>query len=209
MTRIDHFRGFVDFWEVPASHKTAMEGNWVKAPAIEFFTTLIKKFPESPILAEDLGIITDEVREVIKQFGFPGMRILMFAFSEDKPDHPYLPQNFIRNCVVYTGTHDNNTARGWFKNEISAADKKRLEACVGHAVSADTVNRELIKLAMESIVDTVLIPMQDVLGLGEEARMNVPAKTQGNWSWRVLKSQLTPEVSSGLKALAQKTERIS
>ncbi len=208
MTRIDHFRGFVDFWEVPASHKTAMRGRWAKAEAEAFLTALIERFPESPILAEDLGIITDEVREVMMRFGFPGMRILLFAFGEDKPDHPYLPQNFISNCVVYTGTHDNNTVRGWYKNETEEADRKRLENCIGHDVSADAVHQDLIKLAMESIADTVLIPMQDVLGLGEEARMNVPARAQGNWSWRVLESQLSPDVSKWLRDLTLASKRI-
>ena len=207
-TRVDHFRGFVDYWEVPADHKTAAEGEWEKAPAVEFFTEVKKRFPESPIIAEDLGIITDEVREVMKRFDLPGMKVLLFAFNEDNPEHPYLPKNFVRNCVVYTGTHDNNTARGWFENEASEADKKRLCDYVGQEVTADDVNVVLIKLAMGSVADLVLIPMQDVLGLGEDARMNMPASPAGNWAWRVTESELKVKTAGWLREMAEASARL-
>jgi len=209
LTRVDHFRGFVDYWEVPADQKTAVNGRWAKAPAVEFFTAITKAFPKSPIIAEDLGIITDEVRKVMEKFGFPGMRVLIFAFGEDNPKHPYLPKNFIKNCVVYTGTHDNNTARGWFEKETNKEDRKRLSKCVGREVSADDVSRTLIGLAMDSVADTVLIPMQDVLGLGEEARMNTPARASGNWAWRVTDEQLSAVVAGWLRQMAETSKRIS
>lgn len=206
-TRVDHFRGFVDFWEVPAGNKTAVHGEWAKAPAVEFFTTLTERFPDWPIIAEDLGIITDEVREVMKRFGFPGMKVLLFAFTEDNSKHPYLPENYDRNCVVYTGTHDNNTARGWFEDEATAAERKRLDDYVGREVKADDVHEVLIDIAMESVADTVLIPMQDVLGLGEDARMNTPASPYGNWSWRATDAQLSVETARWLKGISESSGR--
>ncbi len=208
-TRVDHFRGFVDYWEVPADHKTAVGGRWEKAPAVEFFNAITEKFPESPIIAEDLGIITDEVKRVMKQFGFPGMKVLMFAFGEDNPEHPYLPRNFVRNCVVYTGTHDNNTARGWFENEADEEERKRLMDYVGRKVTPDEVHEILIRLALGSIADLVLLPMQDVLGLGEEARMNVPSKAHGNWSWRVTDEQLSAKKAGWLREMADESARLS
>jgi 4-alpha-glucanotransferase len=207
MTRIDHFRGFVAYWEVPAGEQTAVNGRWVPAPAAEFFTALTRSFPGSPIIAEDLGIITDEVREVMKRFGFPGMRVLLFAFGEDNPKHPYLPQNFVQNCVVYTGTHDNNTARGWFEGEAKPEERVRLFELLGREVEAGEVHRELIRVAMESIAATVLTPVQDVLGLGEEARMNLPARSEGNWAWRLAPGQLGPEAAQFLAGLSEKTGR--
>ncbi len=189
--RLDHFRGFVAFWEVPAMETTAIHGQWVEAPATDFFTALLKKFPANAFIAEDLGIITPDVKEVMNRFGFPGMRVLQFAFGEDQPNHPYLPHNFIPNTVVYTGTHDNNTARGWFENETTLQDKKRIFRYLGRKVSSEQLPAELIRLAMMSVAHTVMIPLQDVLGLGEEARMNRPAIPSGNWEWRLLPDQLT------------------
>lgn len=208
LTRVDHFRGFIDFWEVPAGQTTAVDGRWQKVPAVDFFKTFKRRFPDSPIIAEDLGIITDEVRKVMKRFGFPGMKVLMFAFGEDKPDHPYLPRNFVRNCVAYTGTHDNNTARGWFENEANEEVRKRLYDYIGYEVTVDSVHEELIRLAMGSIADTVLIPMQDVLGLGAESRMNMPASPHGNWSWRVLPSQLGAKKAAWLREFTEESARL-
>lgn len=191
IVRIDHFRGFVAFWEVPANEKTAINGYWVAVPAAEFFTALLEKFPTISLIAEDLGFITPDVKEIMNHFGFPGMRILLFAFGEDLPTHPYLPHNYIPNCIVYTGTHDNNTVRGWFKNETTPQDRQRLFRYLGSKVSVGQLPKKLIRLAMMSIANTVIIPMQDILGLGEEARMNRPSTTIGNWEWRLLPDQLT------------------
>jgi 4-alpha-glucanotransferase len=192
--RIDHFRGFVAFWEVPAAEATAVNGQWVEAPAEDFFTTLIKNFYNLPIIAEDLGIITQDVKDVMKRFEFPGMRVLLFAFGEDLPTHPYLPHNYIPNCVVYTGTHDNNTIKGWFENEARPEEKQELFRYIGREVSADKIHLELIRLAMMSVANTVIIPMQDILGLGEKTRMNTPATREGNWQWRLLPKQINPSI---------------
>ncbi|MFH1025056.1 MAG: 4-alpha-glucanotransferase [Nitrospirota bacterium] len=201
--RIDHFRGFVAFWEVPSTEKTAVNGTWVKAPAVDFFTTLLKKFPVDSFIAEDLGVITSDVREIMNRFGFQGMRILLFAFGEDLPTHPYLPHNYVLNCIVYTGTHDNNTARGWFDNETSPQDRQRLFRYLGNEVSGEQVPKKLIRLAMMSVANTVITPMQDILSLGEEARMNRPSVTDGNWEWRLLSDQLSPASVSWLREITE------
>jgi 4-alpha-glucanotransferase len=194
MFRLDHFRGFVAYWKIPANEKNAINGEWVEAPAKDFFNTLFKHFPNLPIIAEDLGFITPDVREIMNLFGFPGMRVLLFAFGEDLPTNPYAPHNYINKCVVYTGTHDNNTIKGWFKREASPEDKKRLFEYIGRKVTEKDVHWELIKLAMRSVAEMVIIPMQDILGLGEKARMNLPASSNGNWEWRLTPEQLSPSL---------------
>jgi len=196
--RLDHFRGFVSYWKIPANEKTAINGRWEKSPAKDFFNTLFKHFPHLPIIAEDLGVITPDVREIMNLFGFPGMRVLIFAFGEDLSTNPYATHNHIKNCVVYTGTHDNNTIRGWFEKEICPEDRKRLFEYIGKEVSGKKINRELIRLAMMSVANMVIIPMQDILGLGEKARMNLPASSRGNWEWRVTQDQLSPTITQGL-----------
>ncbi|PKL43301.1 MAG: 4-alpha-glucanotransferase [Planctomycetes bacterium HGW-Planctomycetes-1] len=201
VVRIDHFRGFVAFWEVPATETTALNGRWEEAPAVDFFATVKEAFPAVPIIAEDLGLITDDVKEIINRLGFPGMRVLLFAFGEDLPAHPYLPHNYVPNCIAYTGTHDNNTVKGWFENEAAPQDKARLCCYVGKNVTSTKVHEELIRLAMMSVADTVIIPLQDVLGLGQEAQMNRPAIALGNWQWRFLPEQLTTVHTEWLKKL--------
>jgi 4-alpha-glucanotransferase len=194
MFRLDHFRGFVGYWEIPSSEKTAINGKWVKAPAKDFFTTLQKHFPDISIIAEDLGVITPDVKEIMKRFNFPGMKVLLFAFGNDLPTNPYAPHNQIKNCVVYTGTHDNNTIRGWFRKELNPEDKKRISEYIGRDITEKTVHREIIRLAMMSVADMVIIPMQDILGLGEKERMNLPASPSGNWEWRLTPDQLSPSL---------------
>ncbi len=191
MFRLDHFRGFVGYWKVHAREKTAINGEWAEAPAKDFFKALFRHFTHLPLIAEDLGIITPDVREIIHQFGFPGMKVLLFAFGKDLPTNPYAPHNHVKNCVVYTGTHDNNTARGWFKNELDDEGKKRLSGYVGRNVTERTVHRELVRLAMGSVADMVIIPMQDILGLGEKSRMNLPSSVRGNWEWRLRRRQMS------------------
>lgn len=197
--RLDHFRGFVGYWEVPAGEKTAVNGRWVKAPAEDFFKALFNRFSRLPLIAEDLGVITPDVKAVMNQFGFPGMKVLLFAFEDDFPTNPYAPHNHIKNCVVYTGTHDNNTIKGWFKRELNSDSKKRLSEYLGREVSNKTVHWELIRIAMESVADMAIVPMQDILGLGEKARMNLPASSKGNWQWRVTKRQLSPALIKKLR----------
>jgi len=193
--RVDHFRGFVAYWEVPAGQKIATPGRWVKAPAMDFFKHLLDRLPSLPIIAEDLGTITPDVREVMDHFSFPGMKVLLFAFGEDLARNPYAPHNHVRHCVVYTGTHDNNTSRGWFENEAAPGDKERLGRYLGKDLNGETIHQDLIRLAMMSVADKVIIPMQDLLGLGEMARMNRPAKRDGNWQWRLRERDLTPVLS--------------
>jgi 4-alpha-glucanotransferase len=203
LVRIDHFRGIVAYWEVPAAENTAINGRWIEAPAMDFFNHVAKKFPYLPIIAEDLGIITPDVREVMQHFDLPGMKLLLFAFGEDLPTNPYIPHNIPKNCVAYTGTHDNNTARGWFEKEATSEDKKRLFRYLGRKVAAEELHWELIRLVMMSAADMAILPMQDLLGLGEEARMNRPATREGNWLWRLEADQLTPSLSTKLREMTQ------
>ncbi len=199
--RVDHFRGLVSYWEVPAGEETAVNGKWADVPAIEFFDELKKSVPHLDLIAEDLGSITPEVKKILTHYKFPGMKVLLFAFNENNPFHPYLPHTFQRNWVVYTGTHDNNTVRGWFENEASHDDKNRLNKYLGHEVHAHTVNWELIRLAMMSVADIALFPLQDILGLGQDARMNVPSTPSGNWVWRFTPEQVSDEAKWRLAEL--------
>ena len=201
--RIDHFRGFVGYWEVPAGDATAINGRWVQAPALDLFNEVKQRFPSLPIIAEDLGTITPDVNEIMEHFAFPGMKILLFAFGEDNPEHPYLPHTYEKNCLVYTGTHDNNTVKGWFKSEATPEDRKRLFRYLGKTVSEKEIHWEFIELGMMSLANTFIVPMQDVLGLEEDARMNRPATTRGNWRWRLAPKQLTVPLA---EKLAEVTE---
>lgn len=201
--RLDHFRGFVAYWEVPAGEETAINGRWIEVPVEDFFGTLFRRFPFLPIIAEDLGIITPDVREIMNLLEFPGMKLLIFAFGDDFPNGAYLPHNYTKNCVVYTGTHDNNTVKGWFTREARPEDRKRLFKYIGREVKEENIHLEFMRLAMRSIANTVIIPMQDILGLGEEAKMNLPATSRGNWQWRLLPNQITPSV---VKELSEMTE---
>jgi 4-alpha-glucanotransferase len=193
--RIDHFRGFVAYWEVPATEKTAVNGEWVKAPARDFFATLLRRFPSISIIAEDLGSITAEVREIISEFALPGMKLLLFAFGDNSAANPYIPHNHVENCVVYTGTHDNNTIKGWFEHDATATEKENLRAYFGKEFDGTTAAEQLVRTAMMSVASTSVIPMQDFLELGAEARMNTPSVAFGNWEWRVGAELLTPDLS--------------
>ena len=206
--RLDHFRGFVAYWTIPGSETTAINGKWESAPAHDFFTTLLKRFSYLPIIAEDLGVITPDVRELMTCFGFPGMKVLQFAFGEDLPANPYAPHNHTRNALVYTGTHDNNTTRGWFEKELDEAGKKRLFYYLGKDVAGAEVPWELIRLAMMSVCSTAILPMQDILAFGEEARLNVPSVALGNWDWRLLPGQLTAELAEKLAEMTRLYGRI-
>lgn len=201
LVRLDHFRGFVAYWEVPAGETTAINGKWIEAPCYDFFSTLLAHCPYLPVIAEDLGLITPDVREVMHRFAFPGMKVLLFAFGSDMPTNPYIPHNYEPNYIVYTGTHDTNTARGWFQQEAQPEDKQRLFAYLGREVSEEQIHRELIRLAMMSVANTVIIPMQDILGLGAEAKMNLPSTTEGNWGWRLLADHVTPPLCEQLRQM--------
>jgi 4-alpha-glucanotransferase len=203
LVRVDHFRGFVAYWEVPATEKTAENGMWVAAPAKDFFNHLTKKFSSLPIIAEDLGIITPDVREVMRHFGLPGMKVLLFAFGEDLPTNPYIPHNIVENCILYTGTHDNNTVRGWFEEEANPGEKRRLFHYLGREVPAGELHWELIRLALMTVARITIIPMQDILGLGGESRMNRPATAEGNWQWRFLPEQVTESLVERLGKMTE------
>lgn len=200
LIRIDHFRGFEAFWAVKQGEETALNGEWVEAPGKEFFEVLREKLGKLPILAEDLGVITPEVEALRDQFEFPGMKVLQFAFGSD-PANPFLPFNYPRRCVVYTGTHDNDTTLGWF-NQVSDYEKGNLVNYLG-SISPDGIQWDLIRLALGSIANLAIIPLQDVLGLGTEARMNFPSVAEGNWQWRYEAGALHGELSDRLKALTK------
>jgi 4-alpha-glucanotransferase len=190
--RLDHFRGFVAYWQVTALAKTALRGKWIKTPSNSFFAALKHAFPALPLIAEDLGYIDQPVKDALKMLKIPGMRVILFGFDGSK-DNPHIPSNHVENSVVYTGTHDTNTAHGWFTNEASAKEKANLQSLIGKKVEASNVSSELVKLALSSISNLCLIPIQDVLGLSAEARMNNPSKPLGNWTWRVTKQQLNSQ----------------
>lgn len=179
--RLDHFRGFEAFWRVPAGEATAVNGEWVKAPGRELFAALREKLGELPILAEDLGVITDDVDKLRTDFGFPGMRVLQFAFSPDGAT-TYLPHDHEPNTLVYPGTHDNDTTVGWW-HSATDGERQQLRRYLGY--EPYEVAWAMLRLAMGSVADTVLVPMQDLLSLGSEARMNTPGKPSGNWCWRL------------------------
>ncbi|MBE9191041.1 4-alpha-glucanotransferase [Gloeocapsopsis crepidinum LEGE 06123] len=204
--RIDHFRGFQAYWAVQQGETTAMNGEWIEAPGEALFHAINEQLGKLPVLAEDLGVITPEVEALRDKFEFPGMKILQFAFGSDAAN-PFLPFNFPRNCVVYTGTHDNDTTVGWF-NSASEYEKERLLRYLG-CISSDGIHWDLIRLALSSVANQALIPLQDLLGLATEARMNYPSKPEGNWEWRYSASDLTPELSDRLKSLTELCGRAS
>ena len=201
VVRLDHFRGFVQYWEVPATEGTAINGSWADGPGYDFFDTVLKRFPSLPVISEDLGFITPDVREVIRHYELPGMKVLLFAFGEDFPKSPFLPHFYSKHCVAYTGTHDNNTIKGWFENEASSETRTRLFQYLGNNTPSDQLHWEMIRMVMMSVADMVIFPMQDLLGLGSDARMNRPAAQNGNWQWRLDPSQLSPALMSRLSQM--------
>lgn len=202
--RIDHFRGFVGYWEVSPGAETAQAGKWVDAPAEDFLDSLYKRFRCLPIVAEDLGTITPDVIEVIRHFGLPGMRVLQFGFGEgDFPGSTHLPHRYEKNCVVYTGTHDNNTTVGWYENEINEETRKNLHQYLGRKSFEDGIHWEMIRLAMMSVADTTIIPLQDLVGHNSHARMNTPGQCKGNWSWRMTRDELSAEIREQLKLVTR------
>ncbi|MDI6876982.1 MAG: 4-alpha-glucanotransferase [Methanomicrobiales archaeon] len=206
--RIDHFRGFFQYWEVPAGDATAEHGQWVDGPGEEFFRALEQDIPSLPLIVEDPGANPPDIQQTIDHFGFPGMRVLVFAFGEDLPRNPFIPHNYDRNLIVYTSTHDTNTARGWFEQEAAPEDRERLFRYLGREIDADEVSGELVRLAMQSVANTAILPMQDLLGLGAEARINRPATTSGNWRWRLTPEQLASAPKERLREMTEFCRRI-
>ncbi len=201
LLRIDHFRAFAAYWEVPAGENTAVNGEWIEIPSEDFFDTMFRNFFNFPVIAEDLGTITPDVRELKNNYDFPGMKVLMFAFGGDPAKNPYIPHNHIKNCILYTGTHDNNTLRGWFEEEVDEKMKQQIESYLGCSVDSDSVSMEFIRLALMSVADAAILPMQDILSLGADARMNKPGTTEGNWLWRMREDSLTDEIKENYAEL--------
>lgn len=202
LLRVDHFRAFEACWQIPFGKKTAVDGSWVKGPGKNFFEAILRRIPQPPLVAEDLGFITPGVRELIRRFDFPCMKVLQFAF-DGKTDNPHLPHNHIRNSIAYTGTHDNNTTLGWYKEETTAAVRKQIADYLGKRISAKTIVQRMIQATMASPAHLCIVPMQDVLELGPTARMNNPAKHRGNWRWRMQPGSLKAQSARKLRHLME------
>ena len=210
IVRIDHFRGFEAYWSITAKDKTAVKGHWEKGPGIEFFRVLERRIGKKPIIAEDLGLLTDGVRKLLKRSEFPGMKILEFAFDSDDSD--YLPHKYEKNSVAYTGTHDNNTVEGWYKG-ISPETKFYCDEYLKKYLVEkncnywDPINWRFINAIWASKANIAIVQMQDLLGIGEEGRMNAPSTLGKNWKWRMQSHQLTDEVAENLKNITRKFYR--
>ena len=209
LIRVDHFRGFEAYWAIPADEETAIRGKWVKAPGEALFRRLRERLGDLPLVAEDLGTITPEVEALRDAWGLPGMKILQFAFGDDFPEGAYLPHNYSRNSAVYTGTHDNNTVLGWYLNEANKENKHKVSLYADKEINESNVCWEFIKLGMMSSVKYAVFPIQDVLGLGQEARFNLPSTTRKNWIWRINKKMLSQDISNKLAHLTYISARNS
>ena len=211
MVRIDHFRGFVAFWEIPASEPTAVNGHWVEGPGIELFNSLQSRIGPMSIIAEDLGIITDEVTNLRRSLGYPGMRVAQFGFDEEIDTAIHHPDNYPADVVAYTGTHDNDTTTGWFWGTNQRHDRRRLDRNKRRLLAftgtrGEEINWDLIKIVLGSAAETAVVPIQDLLGLGSEARMNTPGKEEGNWIWRMTQP-VTPELTDRLGQATMAAQR--
>lgn len=215
IVRIDHFRGFEAYWEIPAHETTAIHGQWVKGPGADLFGALKSELGDLPIIAENLGVITPEVEAIRHQFEFPGMAILQFAFGNDPQGPSFRPHNYGRDLVVYTGTHDNDTVVGWWSSKGGADSTRTPEDVVKeHAFTRaylgfrdEPIHWVMIRAILASVANTAMIPMQDVLGLGSQARMNLPGTPSGNWRWRCPPDALTEELAGRLLELNRMYDR--
>jgi 4-alpha-glucanotransferase len=198
IVRLDHFRGFESYYVIPAAAPTAMQGTWLKGPGDRLFAALRQTLAGLPFIAEDLGLITPEVVDLRERWGLSGMRVLQFAFGSDAPDNPHKPHNYVKHCVVYTGTHDNDTALGWFRQ---LGPEERQRALMYLPSNGRAVHWDMIRVALASVADAVIVPLQDVLGLGTAARMNLPGTNRQNWRWRIQPRQLQPRLSERLRTL--------
>ncbi|MCU1308426.1 MAG: 4-alpha-glucanotransferase [Acidobacteriaceae bacterium] len=203
--RLDHFRGFQQYWEIPGHEPTAIHGKWVDGPKDDLFNALRSALGDLPFIAEDLGLITPDVVELRVRMGMPGMKVLQFGFS-DRGAHIYLPHKYESNCVAYTGTHDNDTTLGWWK-ELNDAERKQVRAYVGE--QQDGINWALIRTVEASPAVFAILPLQDVLGLGNEARMNTPSRIDDNWGWRFQPDALKAELAKKMHAIADVCDRIA
>jgi len=205
--RIDHFRGFAGFWQIPAHEKLAVFGRWVKGPGAAFFRMLAREFKPLPIIAEDLGEITPDVIELMKKFGFPGMRVLLFAFDGDINSNPHVPANYPAHCVAYSGTHDNNTIQGWYHKEAKPHEKANIARVLRMKFTPRNLHWTMIEVLMRSRAETVIIPMADFLGLKEQGRMNTPATKVNNWQWRLKANALNRRLAQKIGRITKKTDR--
>jgi 4-alpha-glucanotransferase len=205
--RLDHFRAFAAAWHVPAGAPTAQTGQWVAGPGAEFFTAVQSELGGLPFIAEDLGVITPDVRALRDQFHLPGMRVLQFAFDGNS-DNPYLPHNYISNTVVYTGTHDNPTTRGWYEDLVSPQRQNVWNYLKRPAGDSREIAGEFIRLAWSSSAALAIAPLQDLLNLGPEARMNVPGRADGNWRWRTTEDMLSSPALRALRELTNRSQRL-
>ena len=200
VVRIDHFRGFEAYYSIPYGDPTAEFGHWEKGPGYELFRVMKEKLGEKNIIAEDLGYLTAGVKRLVKRTGYPGMKILEFAFDSAE-DNDYLPHNYDKNCVVYTGTHDNDTAIGWYKT-LAKKDQSFAREYLG-IKSAKQIGYELIRLALGSVADTAIIPLQDYLELGSEARINTPSTLGNNWNWRMKEGAFNPQLAARIRKMSE------
>ena len=206
--RIAHFRGFDEYYSIPFGDQTAERGHWEKGPGMDLFNTVKEKLGDVDVIAEDLGYLTESVIEMVKESGYPGMKVLQFAF-DSREESDYLPHNYERNCVVYTGTHDNDTILGWYY-VMSEEDREFSKEYMGNAKSTDEeLPWDFIRMSMESVANLAVTPMQEFLGLGTEARINYPSTLGNNWKWRLLPGQFTPELAKRIHRLTQITARIA
>lgn len=214
--RIDHFRGFEAYWEIPASEPQAINGRWVKGPGAELFAAVKAALGDLPVIAEDLGVITPEVETLRDTFGFSGMRILQMAFGRDPKAHTYRPHHYTQNCIVYTATHDHNTTAGWFTAEPGKettqcreeVEEERASVVKFLGTDGHEIHWDMIRLAMSSVAHLAIIPFQDVLGLGSECRMNRPGTLTGNWEWRFHSDDITEAVRARLRDLTDLFDRL-
>jgi 4-alpha-glucanotransferase len=203
--RLDHFRGFAAAWHIPAGASTARNGEWVAGPGADLFGKVADQSHGLPFIAEDLGVITPDVSALRERFDIPGTRVLQFAFDGNRTN-PHLPRNYVSNAVVYTGTHDNNTSRGWFE-DLSDDQRRLLPAeLTGRRPGSDQVAAAMMEMAWASDAAMAIAPLQDVLNLGSEARMNVPGRAEGNWAWRCTSEMLS---DASFEALADLTRRFN
>ncbi len=198
LLRLDHFRAFSAYWEITAGEKTAVNGKWKRGPGAEFFVALRERFPSMPFVAEDLGDIDQDVYDLKDQFGLPGMQVLQFCFSRDMATSIHTPHNHTFNSLVYTGTHDNNTLRGWYDGELGRYGKGKLHEYTGKKIKASEINSEMIRLAHASPAKLAIVPMQDYMGLGREARMNKPSTSRGNWLWKMKNSISEEDITANI-----------
>ncbi len=202
LVRVDHFRGFAAAWEVPGGDKTAENGSWVDVPGRELFEALRRHLGNLPVIAEDLGVITPDVEELRDLYSFPGMKILQFGFGGDANNHD-LPHNYTRNFVAYPGTHDNDTALGWWRS-LEGENLHVREHCARYLGSdGSDISRDMVRAVWASVADTAIAPLQDILGLDSTSRMNLPASESGNWSWRFQKNELKPEDGEWLREITE------